>query len=476
MLIDDNLLFSYLRCSRRAFLNIYGDLSLQDTEQDFVGKLREENVKYSLDVTNILTPIYHEPQTAEIDLNARFEETKLLMSRGVEYIHNGILLFDNIEHTFIGNPTLLVKEKGFSELGPWVYYPINVNLGRRPKLEYKIISTFHSYLLTFIQEILPPKSEIILRPFASHSVNLSIFIPQLTKILGELTTMLVQQAEPEVFISRQKCSLCRWYSHCKAIAKSQNHLSLIPGVTPNRYKNLQSLKITTIELLASDSSPQLDELLGADIADQIRQQAQAIIEQKPILKYPKIFSNLPSSPINLYFDIEAEPDHNLDYLLGVLVVDDNNNSKKFYPFLAEKPEQEKLIWQQFLQLVNQYPQAPIFHYSNYEIETIKRLANLYNTPIVETRKVLSRCIDLHKQVIDSVILPVESYSLKSIANWLGFTWTIPEAKGDQSVCWYDQWLKTGNNRLLENILSYNQDDCLATYHLKEWLGKFLACS
>ena len=70
-------------------------------------------------------------------------------------------------------------------------------------------------------------------------------------------------------------------------------------------------------------------------------------------------------------------------------------------------------------------------------------------------------------------MPIESYSLKSVANWLGFIWKIPQASGDQSVCWYDQWLKTGDYTCLENILIYNQDDCRATYYLKEWLIKFL---
>ncbi|MBD0363688.1 MAG: ribonuclease H-like domain-containing protein, partial [Coleofasciculus sp. C3-bin4] len=45
--------------------------------------------------------------------------------------------------------------------------------------------------------------------------------------------------------------------------------------------------------------------------------------------------------------------------------------------------------------------------------------------------------------------------------------------GSQCVCLYDQWLKTGDRSLLDVILRYNEDDCRATYHLKNWLVDFL---
>lgn len=86
---------------------------------------------------------------------------------------------------------------------------------------------------------------------------------------------------------------------------------------------------------------------------------------------------------------------------------------------------------------------------------------------------LSRLVDLHRWVTEAVIFPVESYSLKAIANWIGFYWRETTGSGDQSVCWYDRWLNTQDRTLLELILSYNEDDCRATRHLKDWLLDFL---
>jgi uncharacterized protein len=233
--------------------------------------------------------------------------------------------------------------------------------------------------------------------------------------------------------------------------------------------------VSTVESLAAASPVNMGEAIGMEIASQLKQQAIAIVENRALRKSPsskKSYRAIPTATIELYFDIEAEPELNLDYLLGILLVDHQENSQKFYAFLAEKPEAEGQIWKQFLQLVNYYENAPIFHFSEYEVETIKRLAQLYSTPKKQIERLLSRAIDLHHYVIHSVTLPVESYSLKSLANWLGFHWRDRGIGGDQCVCWYDQWLKTGDRRLLEAILRYNEDDCRATLHLKNWLVEF----
>nr|WP_198648734.1 DUF2779 domain-containing protein [Cyanothece sp. BG0011] len=54
-----------------------------------------------------------------------------------------------------------------------------------------------------------------------------------------------------------------------------------------------------------------------------------------------------------------------------------------------------MIWEQFLELVNHYHQAPIFHFSDYEKDTIQRLGNLYQTPNSQIKQLMPRLIDLH---------------------------------------------------------------------------------
>lgn len=492
MLLTDALLLDYKRCQRRAFLNLYGDWSERDPERDFLLKLRQESQSHITTILAEFYPDYQQPQSSYQDWQARSRETKILMEQGVDCIAYGVLLQSNVQDwdlffedltidtqesiTLVGTPNLLIKKPGQSKFGNWQYFPISIQLGRRPKPDYKIISAFHSQLLATIQGVLPATSQIILRRRNSYAVELDIWIPRMQEILADCAKTLWQRKEPEVFISRQRCSLCHWYNHCYGIAQSKKHLSLVPGVTPTRYEQLQAIGVETVESLAAACEINMGDLIGVEVALQLKLQAQSIVENRAILKSSQLlrhYQAIPTANIELYFDIEAEPELNLDYLLGILLVNRQTNTKQFYPFLAETPEEEGIIWEQFLSLVMSYKNAPIFHFSEYEVETIKRLAKLYNTSRKEIEPLLSRLVDLHQQVISSVTLPVESYSLKSLANWIGFQWRDRGASGDQSVCWYDGWLRTGDRTLLEAILRYNEDDCLATYHLKDWLVKFL---
>ncbi len=320
------------------------------------------------------------------------------------------------------------------------------------------------------------QSPLILKEHNVHQINLAQWLTQMHQTVTECLVMLGNHQEPEVFISRQRCSLCSWYGYCHEVAKSTQHLSLIPGITPKRYEYLQELGIDSAESLINISEADVRETLGYDIARQLKQQIIAIQSDRALVKSSFDLLNtqpIPSGAIELYFDIEAEPERQTDYLLGVLLVDRSTNTEKFHAFLAETLEDEGKIWQEFLAFVALYPDAPIFHYSEYEVDTIKRLANLYGTPKEEKKEVLSRLVDLHSWVSEAVVFPVESYSLKALANWIGFYWRETTGSGDQSVCWYDRWLNTQDRALLELILSYNEDDCRATRYLKDWLLDFL---
>ncbi|MEH1888203.1 MAG: TM0106 family RecB-like putative nuclease [Nostoc sp.] len=477
MLINAELLLQYQRCKRRPFLDIHGDKSQRDDANELLRKLQQDKSAHQLSFLAHLT--YHQPDYPYGNWERGEVATLELMQRGVDYIYKGVLLATNSEgYTLLSRPNLLVKQPGQSRFGDWMYVPAGIELGKRPKQEYQVVAAFHAQVLATVQGVVPEIAWLLLRRTndRSYAVDLFKWIPRMQQILEEFIQVLELPNPPEVFISRQKCNLCHWYSQCYAVAQSEKHLSLLPGVTPIRYTQLQALAITTLESLANTSPSTLENLLGFDreVALKLVVQAQSALERRPIiLPYPLPIKDITfTAPIELYFDIEAQPDLDLDYLLGVLVVDRLANTEQFYSFLAEKPEDEELVWQQFLDLVWQYPEAPIYHFCVYEFDTVKRLAKLYKTPYASVRPVLNRFVDVYEQLTQSVTLPVESYALKAIARWLGFEWREKEASGAKCIYWYDQWLETGDRTLLEIIQSYNEDDCRATRRVKDWLVNF----
>lgn len=488
MLISDIVLLDYKRCNRRPFLDFYGDPNEQEAQREFLLKLREENHKQVLEILGEQS--YHQPQVPITDWEMRGKETMELMEKGVDQILYGALwqtglsgwnipFFIRDTVTLLASPTLLIKEPGYSIFGDWQYRAVSIKLGRRPKPEYKLVAAFQAKLLALIQGNDLTHPSLIVKSHQEYQVNMWTWLSRMEEVLAAVLAMLVSRQEPEVFISRQRCNLCQWQSFCYQVAQNTQHLSLLPGVTPTRYDTLKNSGVTSLETLANADISWLKKQFGSEIGLNLSKQAMATLKEKPLLKSTSatsVLKMIPTASIEIYFDIEAEPERNLDYLLGALVVNYEEGTETFYPLVAESPEEEKDIWQQFLELVNRDPNAPIFHYSKYEAETIRRLSALYQTPKKEEQLLLKRLVDLHDIVTKFLILPTESYSLKKIAQWLDFQWREEGVSGEECVCWYDQWLKTRDRAFLDPIIRYNEDDCRATYHLKTWLVQFLSSS
>jgi len=480
--LTDDLLFNFQRCRRRTFLDVYGDRSLQDPPSNYLLKLKQDSQIHQQEI--LLEQPALQPDYSPNDWETGAAATLELMWQGVDRIAQGVLRVA-IENgiTLVSSPNLLVKQPGQSIFGDWIYAPVDIRLGKRPKLDYQVIAAFHACLLAAIQGVWSETSWLILRRRGAYAVNLVELLPRMEETLQGCIETLLHPEEPEIFISSNRCDLCHWYSHCYGIAQNQIHLSLLPGVTPSRYIYLKEHQITTLEALAAMQPKKLESLpgFGTQVAHRLIRQAQAVLNNQALpdclplepVTYPLLSeAELPTAPIELYFDIEAAPEQNIVYLHGVLVVDRLNQTETFHALLAENQTDESLAWQKFLDLVWQHPDAPIFHFCPYEVQTAKRLAQTYGTPTHLIAPLIHRFVDLHERVTRVAILPVESYALKPIARWLGFDWRDPEANGAQSVCWYDQWVSTGDRSYLDLILRYNEDDCRATYIVKDWLVQF----
>ncbi|MEL7051220.1 MAG: TM0106 family RecB-like putative nuclease [Cyanobacteria bacterium J06588_5] len=474
----DHMLFQYRRCRRRTYLDTYTDPTLKDPPSDYFVKLRADSADHRQNILDQFAPLSR-PTYERHDWEAGADATYRLMCEGAEAIHRGVLVTTGPDGThYRSHPDLLVKQPGNSWLGDWYYVPYTVKFGKKQKPEYQLVATFSAYLLAEIQGVWPETANLFLKD-KQYSVNLERYVPKLQNALDDCHDIMASATPPEVFISRNRCSLCPWLSHCYKVAKDTNHLSLLPGVTLPRYPTLVELGLTTVEALATVNSTHLTNALSTDhhISEKLIYQAQATAGNTAIPRmhsgyFPLEPHQVPTADVELYFDIEAAPDKDLIYLHGVLAVDHNTSEETFHALIAESPEEEEKAWFEFLALVDSYPDAPIYHFCPYEAQTVARLGQLYGTNKIDINKLLNRFVDIHKRIVDAVALPVESYALKHLARWMGFEWRDEDANGAQSICWYADWLDTGDRTHLNTILRYNEDDCQATYRVKDWLVKF----
>ncbi len=161
-------------------------------------------------------------------------------------------------------------------------------------------------------------------------------------------------------------------------------------------------------------------------------------------------------PVELFLDIEGIPDRQEYYLIGLLVCDGESSSH--YSFWADTHKDEADIWQQFLTKVKQYPNAPVFHYGNYELRAIEKLEKRYATYEEGLKK---RLVNINPFIFGKIYFPVRTNGLKDIGKFIGASWSAPNASGLQSLVWRHYWEETLELEHKQLLLTYNEEDCRA---------------
>jgi uncharacterized protein len=270
------MLFHYQRCHRRAFLDVYGDPSQQDPPSDYLLKLRQDSIDHRSEVLQSFQPL-HRPQFHPGDWAAGAKATRDLMAQGVDTIHRAVLTMPSpvAGVQWVSQPDLLVKQPGWSCWGNWVYAPIDIKLGKKPKLDYQVVAAYHAYVLSRVQGVWPEHSYLALRGGQRYPIDLGRLVLKLQETLNHCLQDLRSPQPPELFIAHSRCDLCHWFSHCYGEAKAQHHLSLLPGVTPARYEFLRQHHITTVATLAQTPPSYLAPLpgFGEPVAEKLVHQA-----------------------------------------------------------------------------------------------------------------------------------------------------------------------------------------------------------
>src|SRR5690606_16211822 len=121
--------------------------------------------------------------------------------------------------------------------------------------------------------------------------------------------------------------------------------------------------------------------------------------------------------------------------------------------------------------IARFPYARIYHYAAYEQTALKRLAMKYATREAQLDQMLRdhRFVDLYAVVRHAIRASTESYSLKDLEKiyWGKRSGEVTNA-GD-SIVEYERWRELGDQAILDAIERYNEDDCVSTAKLRDWL-------
>jgi predicted RecB family nuclease len=305
--------------------------------------------------------------------------------------------------------------------------------------------------------------------------------------LERLLALKQLQDEPYEPVGWSKCGPCGYNERCWNQAEANCDVALVPDVDQSLARTLNGMSVRTYgELLNGFDVVRLSELkrpfgngerrIGKSAA-RILDFAQAMqTKQESVLAPPAI----PRLPNYAMFDLEGMPPH-LDeidriYLWGVQVFGENPSD--FMPAVSGfGTDGDREGWLAFLASAKKvfeiYGDVPFVHWASYERTYLAKYVERYGDPEGVAGRVMGNLLDLLRTAQNSIIVPVPSYSLKVIEQYVGYQRKLPEANGQWSMARYIEATETCDDarrqELMNEILAYNQEDLAATWAVFVWL-------
>ncbi len=446
------------------------------------------------------------------------EATLEAMAEGVDVIYQATFL----QEPWGGRADFLRRVGTPSELGDWSYEAVETKLAKSTKARALIQLCLYSELVAAIQGREPERMHVVLgRGAQPEGFPVQRYFAYFRKIKREFLAALAAKratnADPV-----EHCGVCDWFTHCDEQWHADDHLSLVAGITRNQRKALVEREVSSVATLGSlqlPPTPKIDRIAPAPLF-RIREQARVQIagreQRKPIYelldpqetrtKIPRrrkeviseekeaatpeagteSLRGLAALPLpslgDLFLDFEGDPfafEQGLEYLIGTVTINEDG-SPVYDSIWSFDPVSEKKAFVEFIKQVNErrthYPEMHVYHYAPYEPTAIKHLAGRHGVCADEVDEWLRAelFVDLYRIVRQGLRASVESYSIKKMEPFYGFTRTVPLRDATSSLQAFETVLALGDDpseaqEILCTIADYNRDDCLSTWRLREWL-------
>ncbi len=296
----------------------------------------------------------------------------------------------------------------------------------------------------------------------------------------------------------------RWQSYADRWLDERDHLVRVAGITAGQIKKLEAVGISTLTALATTDLASVAKLGGDTFAAlkrqayaqwKSRERAAAAPEEDNVIPWFEVIPPPPADPSrglgmlppasagDIFFDIEGYPlvEGGLEYLLGASYHE--GGEEKFMDWWAHDAVAEKASFEAFIDWAyarwRADPAMHIYHYAPYEITAVRKLMGRLATREDEVDMLLRRgvFVDLYRVVRQGLLFGDDSYSIKRIEK-LYFEGRKADVKdAASSIVFYADWMASGESGhwsespILKKIRDYNEEDCISTGRLAEWLRR-----
>jgi uncharacterized protein len=496
MYISAKTLYDYIQCPHRVWRDLYGPQDEKIIESNpFVELLWQKGIQHEKDV---IREIGEYVDLSQGEYEDRFLKTISEMEKGTQLIYQGLLKSKDL----LGIPDLLKR------LPDGLYIPIDIKSGLglegmdeendegKIKKHYAVQLCLYVEILKklgFANEnkgiIIDIKCNEFQYPLDSSqsSKNIATWFDEYNKIKEEIRLILENKKQNKPALSGV-CRLCLWYFSCKKWCESCDDLTNIFNLGRSKRDTINNdLLIEKIDQIFSCNINEIIERRKTDkfflrgIGEKTLKQFILRAKVRNIYKKPIMYNKIyfPIVNIELFFDIEDDPTQDFIYLHGVYERK-KNGEEIFKSFLARDNtiEEEKEAWKNFWKYIYSLQKGDfaVYYYSSHEKSVYKKLSKKY--PDVVSEEAITdffsneKVIDLYfTGIIKFTDWPVFSYSLKDLVTYLGFKWRDETPSGALSIQWYNEYLNTKEEKYLNRIIEYNEDDCRALMFLKDYLDK-----
>jgi predicted RecB family nuclease len=295
--------------------------------------------------------------------------------------------------------------------------------------------------------------------WATFKVRADTISRAVNKAIGQVAALLSAPFPPDLILNRH-CPECVFQSRCRKKTVEKDDLSLLANMTAKERARFNRKGIFTVSQLSYTFRPRrrIKRLAAKREKYHHSLKALAIRERKiHVVGDPQL--NINGTAI--YFDVEGLPDREFYYLIGVRLEGDQGIAH--HNLWANKAEDEKCIWNSFLDILSGVDRPVLIHYGNFETTFLKRMRDRYGGPPEDSAaaKAISSSVNLLTVIFAQVYFPTYSNSLKDIAQHLGFEWSASFATGLQSIAWRHEWEASADTTVREKLIAYNTDDCKA---------------
>lgn len=387
--VTASMLYDLVSCEHRPWMDLHADPRLRDPVNPFVemlwrrGRMHEDAV--------VGSGAFEAPNLRETPVADRARRTVECMQAGIPLIYGGRLEVDDL----VGEPDLLRLEAGG-------YVPGDIKSGageegpsddRRPKKQYAMQLALYvdamgrlgfgaAHRRAFVWDVNGDEVEYDLdQPKGPRTP--STFWDDYAECLAHARAAITGFGDSAPAYSAA-CKLCVWRTACLATLEQRDDLTLIPGLGRSKREpllphvaNVTALAEATADRFLDGDGKSIVKGLGADTLRKL--QARALLRSslgQPYLTRPL---DLPSNPVELFFDIETDPLRNHCYLHGFVERRAGDPASETYTaFFSEAPteEAERAAFAAAWAFVQSRRPCTIYIYSKYERTWRRQLQHL----------------------------------------------------------------------------------------------------